>query len=96
MNSLDNSIASEGKALLRRLPSLSGSQVMRRIIDSPVPEKLVQALSPVDFFWIVKKVGEDESVALLRLASQEQWQYILDMDLWNKDRLNLVSVSEWL
>jgi len=33
---------------------------------------------------------------LLKLASLRQWQYLLDLELWEKDRLDLTHAFQWL
>jgi hypothetical protein len=53
-------------------------------------------MSRVDFFWLLKKVGEDDALPLLQMASDEQWQHVLDMELWNKDRVDLHQAFLWL
>ena len=49
-----------------------------------------------DFFWLIKKIGEDECLPLLEMASEVQWQYILDLELWRKDCLDMESTATWI
>jgi hypothetical protein len=60
------------------------------------PGKLVQSLSYGDFYWLVKKVGEEDCLTLLSLASEAQWQYVLDLEIWRKDRLDMAHTSAWI
>jgi hypothetical protein len=53
-------------------------------------------MSSEDFFWLIKKVGADGSLKLLKLASTDQWQYILDVESWQKDRLELNRTGQWM
>ncbi|MFC1867364.1 DUF6178 family protein [Thermodesulfobacteriota bacterium] len=82
--------------IVGRLLPLTGSDAINMILDHDSPVQLVQNMSRVDFFWIMKKVGEDDSLPLLTLASLDQWQYILDMQLWLRDRINMEETFSWL
>ena len=75
---------------------LSGKKTLDRILDHPHPVPLVRGLAHGDFYWLVKKIGEGECLPLLQLASREQWQYLLDLELWRKDRMDLEQVNWWL
>jgi hypothetical protein len=82
--------------LLRDLRSLSGRDVMRRIARADRPEAFVRGLPPEDLYWMVKKVGAQDAVMLLETASEEQWQYILDLEIWHGDRLDVSEAGIWL
>lgn len=82
--------------LVKDLCSLSGKEIVGRILEHKSPGRVVQELPPLDFFWLVKRVGGDDCVPLLELASADQWQYLLDLELWRKDRLDLQQASLWL
>ena len=82
-------------SILKDLYTLSETEVMDRILEHPDPPGLIKALPSEDFFWLVKKMGED-SMQLLKLASLRQWQYLLDLELWEKDRLDMTHSFLWL
>ncbi len=82
-------------SILEDLYALSGTEVMDRILEHPDPSGLIKALPSDDFFWLVKKMGE-ESMQLLKLASLKQWQHLLDLELWEKDRLDMTHSFLWL
>lgn len=81
---------------LRDLHTLSQKEILDRILAHPAPRRLIQGLPCEDLFWLVKKVGEEGYLQLLRLATAEQWQYILDLELWHKDRMDMAAASLWL
>ncbi len=81
---------------MRDLLSLSGSGILNRILDCPDPKRAVRGLPAEDFFWILKKAGEEDALILLELASGRQWEYVLDLELWRKDRLDVQLASRWL
>ena len=82
--------------MVRGLMPLSGGAVVNRILEMESPEKFVRALSRVDLYWLMKKVGEEDALPLLKLASNEQWQFMLDLELWDRDRLDLERTTLWL
>ena len=81
---------------MQDLYRLSGKETLDRILALDNPQSLINKLPSEDFFWVVKKVGEDDCLPLLKLASEVQWQYLLDLELWKKDRLNLEETFRWL
>jgi hypothetical protein len=92
----NQSIQAYAGSLLKDLETLSEKAILNRIIEHPAPRQLIQRLPSGDFFWLVKKMGEEGALQLLRLASTEQWQYLLDLELWQKDRLDMEEASSWL
>jgi hypothetical protein len=90
-----NMVASSREVVAGLLP-LTGSQALNKILDHDNPLQLVRNMTRVDLFWLIKKIGENDSLPLLRLASLDQWQYILDMELWKRDRIDIGETIEWL
>jgi len=82
--------------LLKDLSTLSGSQILNRILEMEEPREFVQNLPFGDFFWLIKKIGEEDCLPILKMASTEQWQYLLDLELWVKDRLDITRTGSWL
>ncbi len=86
----------EGIALVRDLRGLSGKQILDRILELKKSREVVEGLSKEDFYWMVKKIGEDDCLPALEWGTLEQWQYLLDLEIWKKDRPDLKQVSTWL
>jgi len=80
----------------KEILSLSGSVVLNRILTLDKPEEFVRSMAHVDLYWVVKKIGEEDALPILQMASSEQWGFLLDLDLWKKDRLDLRQASEWM
>ena len=91
----NSAIESQDVSIIKDLYTLSGTEVMDRILEHPDPPGFIKALPSEDFFWLVKRVGE-ESLKLLKFASLRQWQYLLDLELWEKDRLDMTRALQWL
>jgi len=83
-------------SILKDLHALPEKVVLNSILEHPAPRQLIQRLPHEDFFWLMKRMDEEGSLQLLRLASVEQWQYLLDLEIWEKDRLDVEETSLWL
>ncbi len=88
-------IAAESREIVSKLAPLSGSNALNMVLDHDNPLELVQNMTKIDLFWLVKKVGEDDAHPLLSLASTEQWQYMMDMEIWDRDCLNRLNTFNW-
>ncbi|MBW1895715.1 MAG: hypothetical protein JRI47_01525 [Deltaproteobacteria bacterium] len=78
---------------LVRLPA---NKALEAIIDAPRPVSLVQSLAEEDLYWLINDIGIQDALPVLSLASNDQWQYLLDLELWTKDRLDTEATSHWL
>lgn len=83
-------------ALRKALKDLSGTGLLKVVLELPNARQVVEEMAPTDFFWLVKKIGEEDSLPLLEMASQEQWQHLVDLEVWRKDRIRLDQVGSWL
>jgi len=79
-----------------RLGEMSGRDVLNSVLDHENPRELVMSLSSEDFYWLLKKVGEDDCLPLLALASERQWQFVLDLEIWTGDRLDNLKTFKWV
>ncbi len=79
-----------------RLFTIPETKVIDFILEQKDAAQIVRQMPFVDLYWLIKKIGEDDSIPILRLATEEQWQYILDMEVWNRDRLDIKKTSIWL
>ena len=92
----DKPAATAGTKLAEEIFSLSASDALHRVLTAENPGRMIQSMSRVDFYWLVKKIGENDASVVLSMASSEQWEYLLDMEVWKRDRLDLTKTSEWL
>jgi hypothetical protein len=95
-NSFAKPASTNRRVLTRELYALPGNQILNRLLEHENPREMIQGLPNEDFLWLVKKIGEDDSLPLLKLASLDQWQYLLDLEIWWKDRLHVGHASLWL
>ncbi len=88
--------ADQRPALRRAVQELSGTGLLKAILELPNARQVVQELAPTDFFWLVKQIGEEDSLPLLELASTEQWQHLVDLEVWRRDRIHLDEMNSWI
>lgn len=92
----ENQQALEVRAELKRTLALRGERRLQAILDSPAPATLVRALAPVELFYTYSEVEEEGKRSLVRLLAGEQVDYLLDLDLWHKDRIDPGKALSWL
>ena len=85
------------KALdLSRMAHMNSTQILNQILGLQNAKELVRTLSPQDYYWLVKKIGEDDCLPILEMGSSEQWHHVMDLEIWQRDRLDLQQASLWL
>jgi len=77
------------KAIQREILSSASEIALDLILDSPSPASLIQSFPDQDLYYLMHKIGPDDFIPVLSLATSEQWEYILDVDVWENDRLDV-------
>ncbi|UCH20517.1 MAG: hypothetical protein JSU83_18550 [Deltaproteobacteria bacterium] len=80
----------------RQILSLPPQKALERILDAPRPAELVHSFPEEDLYLLIQDIGPQDCLPILSLASDKQWEYILDMDAWHRDRLDIKSLTVWL
>jgi hypothetical protein len=73
-----------------------GKERLHYLFLSENPERLVHQLPELELFLTVKEVGERDALDLISLTTPEQFQYLLDLDFWKKDRLDPERILNWI
>lgn len=79
------------RALARR-----GGARLEALLGSSDPEALVQALSRPEVFYTYSDLDDDGRRGLIALLSGEQVDYLLDLDLWDRDHVHAGRSLEWI
>ncbi len=87
-------IAEVGR-LSRQIMTEPVSEALETILDYPQPAALVHAFPEQDFHLLVREIGVNDAYALLKLASNRQWEYMLDVEVWARDRIDLEALGRW-
>ncbi len=81
---------------LEFLYGLPARQKRDLILSAPEAERLVQSFAPETLFYTLKEIGSADAGDLLSMAAPEQIKGLFDLDCWNKDRVNLRRMREWI
>ncbi len=80
----------------RHILALSPEQAIEAIAEHPFPVTLVQSMAEEDLYLLVHAIGPDDAHPVLALASNEQWDYLLDMESWDRDRIDPHALTQWI
>ena len=79
-----------------KILGLPPEKALDAILDAEHPGAVVQSFQEDDFYFLINDIGLNDAVELLSLASARQWEYILDVETWDRDRIDLKSVTQWI
>ena len=77
------------------LEKISGMELLNALTQPQNAEVCIQFLPVEDLHRYLFSIGLEDSEMILALASKEQVQGILDMELWDRAELNLTRVDIW-
>ena len=80
----------------RQLMALEPKDAMERILQDSQPLPLVHSFPEQDFYFLVHDIGPEDALPMLSLASEKQWDHIVDLETWHRDQIDIKSVSRWL
>lgn len=76
--------------------SLPPEKALDRILDDPNAMELVHSFPEQDLYFLIHDIGAEDALPLLSLASNQQWEHIVDLEAWQKDGIDTKSVTRWL
>ncbi|MBN1880979.1 MAG: hypothetical protein JW885_02290 [Deltaproteobacteria bacterium] len=79
--------------IIQRTPVRGKARV---IIASPDSIQLLKKLSPQELYLTIKESWSDDAALLMEMISPDKLTYLLDMDIWKRDRIDLDRFLEWL
>ena len=71
-------------------------QSLDMVLSHSSPATLIQSFAEEDFYFLIHHIGVEDAVSVLSLAASDQWGYILDLEVWREDRLDVASMTKWL
>jgi hypothetical protein len=80
----------------RNILALPPEQALKAIAEYPLPVTLVQSMAEEDLYLLVHTIGPDEAHPVLAMASNAQWDYLLDMESWDRDRIDPQALTVWI
>ena len=78
------------------LLALPPKNAMDQILEDSQPTALVHSFPEQDFYFLIHDIGVEDALPLLSLASNRQWEHVIDLEVWQKDQIGLESLSRWL
>jgi len=79
-----------------RLLSLPPDAAMEHLVSEKGAIAIVHSFPPEDFHLLICDIGAKDALPLLALASNRQWEHILDIEVWQKDRMDFAAATKWL
>ena len=80
----------------RSLLDIPAEQVVENILEAERPAELVHSFPEEDLYLLINEIGPQDALPVISLASAKQWEYILDMDVWEGDRVDPLATTKWL
>ena len=80
----------------KEIVSLDSDNIVDAILEYKEALPLIHSFPEQDLYFLIHDIGVYDSIPILALASRNQWEYILDIEVWEKDRIEIDSITEWL
>ena len=78
-----------------KILSLPPEKIADHIFEHPRSGELIQSFPEEDFYFLIQDIGPEDSLALLSMASAAQWGYIIDLESWPRDRMDVSALTRW-
>lgn len=88
----EKALAQDRKTILNLTPE----RALEAIAEHPYPVTLVQSMAEEDLYFLIHHIGPEDALSVMALASNQQWEYLLDMEVWERHRINSHSMTQWL
>jgi hypothetical protein len=76
--------------------ALPPEEALARILSDPQPAALVHSFPESDFYMLVHEIGPEDALPVLALASDRQWDHLVDLEGWSHDRMEVTGVTRWM
>ena len=88
-------ISSEKEAK-KLFSGMTSSELAKAVFTSDVPSKIIRSLPAQTLYMAIQAHGYEASQELIAIASKEQYQLILDFEIWNRDQFSEERLWHWL
>lgn len=78
----------------REILESSSEEALDMILSAHSPATLIQSFPDQDLYYLLHKIGGDDFIPVLAMARSDQWEYILDMEIWDQDRLDIDGMTK--
>ena len=80
----------------QKILGMPAGNAMAAIFDHAQPAALVHSFPEADLAFLIHEIGPDEALPLLNLASNRQWEYLLDTEGWKRDQIDFPMTTAWM
>ena len=84
------------QAKRQQILALPAREALDRILQDPQRLPLVHSFPEQDLYFLIHDIGPEDALPVLALASEKQWDHIVDLEAWQKDRIDIKSAERWL
>jgi hypothetical protein len=78
----------------REILTSQSEKALDIILDAPSPATLVQSFPDQDLYYLMHKIGVHDFLPILAMATSAQWEYILDVEVWEDDRMDIHMMTQ--
>ncbi|MDY0360765.1 MAG: DUF6178 family protein [Desulforegulaceae bacterium] len=71
-------------------------KAMEEILDFNESYALVHSFPEQSLYMLMHEAGHEDFLPILSMATKKQWEYIVDLEIWEKDQINIFNASYWL
>lgn len=83
-------------AFRREILQLPPEKAIGLILSAEKPLALVHSFPEEDLYCLIHDIGPEDALPLIRLASSNQLEFILDQELWEEERFSISSATRWM
>jgi hypothetical protein len=84
------------RELRKKLSKISPEEAFDLIISCDQPVALVHSIPAQDLLVLIHEIGYHDALPVLSLASDKQWLYLMDAQIWKRDRMCMIETTRWL
>jgi hypothetical protein len=88
--------ALKGHQLRQDILASAPEKALDMILEAPSPATLTQSFPDQDLYFLMHRIGVHDFLPVLAMASSDQWEYILDVEAWDDDRMDLNTMAQAL
>lgn len=78
-----------------KIMAMAPEKALDAIISDPTPAALVQSFPHQDLYFLVNDIGVEDALPILAVASSVQWEYFIDVEVWQRDLLDPDHLTRW-
>lgn len=83
-------------AKIAHLRELGTKDRAELILSDPEGKSLARSLEPQELYWLVKEFGEEDAAAFVTFSSPDQYDFFLDVELWDGLTYSRDKALEWI